>query len=245
MGLCASQPHWHDSPALQGLFRDSCPADMEEWAYLWDDAFPGGQFVGIYSVAESDEHPKYCFKAVNCSSNFGLHEVNEDGLPDEEHQVVVSPGWKSSSGQVHMSKSGSYEKSTEVQTSGSREITIEGFDHSIDISKAATAERHSGGAMRGGDIQVDGVDVQLNGSAFRFTNNGCTWLEGVKDGTCVAQLQLQHNNFGLQSEPVGFRLLTSLTEEEKQLVMAVCAASAPFLLRGCELTLDTDISISH
>lgn len=40
------------------------------------------------------------------------------------------------------------------------------------------------------------------------------------------------------SSTVGIRVLTSLTEQDKQSLLAICAACAPIMLDGCELTLN-------
>lgn len=231
----------------------------------WDGRNPfmgGGSNVGIHPYPQTDM-PTFCLRASGGVWN--MFTVATDGKPDKEKTLCLNPGWKWSTSKKGASSDyvvGDW-SSKDVQTKASRSISIEGFGKKIGIMKCADAndDKCPGMVMQGMEFSAPSQAECGGRPTMRFTPKGCQWLASAEEGTMVAEIVLaalpasmeqMANTTGdveitmdpteymnMLSAPLGLRLQTSLSSEDKQLLMAACATSSPFLLRGCEMTLDT------
>lgn len=256
------------NPARETVFVNACPEGMEEWVIQWDSRSPmmgGGSNVGIHPYPQS-EMPTFCLQASGARWN--MFTVATDGKPDKEKTLSINPGWKLASKVVPGKSDSTFvcsgEMVTRVEQKASRSISIEGVGKTIGIMKYADAndDKCPGLIMQGMEFSAPSQAECAGRPTMRFTPKGCQWLASAAEGTPVAEVVLaalpasmleQISNptgeveitldpteyMNMLSAPLGLRLQTSLSSEDKQLLMAACATSAPFLLRGCEMTLDS------
>lgn len=232
---------------------------MMEWAYQFDNRNPmfgGGSVVGVYSISEPSSMPTFGFK-LTTMGNWTFHAVaSEDGRLEPAKLAQIDVGGKWATG---------FENSgwTTKQKKASRGIGIIGFGKTVELKKVcddSAANSSNNVLLQGMDFSAaPPEEVRQSGKPImRFTTKDCRWLS-LADGTLVAELVLSlppgmtTNTTPMEEinidpmqflewmqKPVGLRLSRSLSPEDSQLLMAAVAPCAPFLLRGCELTLDSE-----
>lgn len=228
----------------------------------------GGSNVGIHPYPQTDM-PTFCLRASGARWNMFTVATDgkpdkENTLFINPGWKLAS---KITTGNSDSTFACSGEMVTKVQQKASRSISIEGFGKTIGIMKYADANDDNcpGLIMQGMEFSAPSQAECGGRPTMRFTSKGCLWLASAEEGTVVAEvvlaalpaaaarmLEQMANTTGeteitmdpteymnMLSAPLGLRLQTSLSSEDKQLLMAACATSAPFLLRGCEMTLDS------
>lgn len=227
----------------------------------------GGTKVGVHSISETCDMPAFCFLATT-RGNWTFHAVEPtDGMPQRGKlaQIDVGGKWDTKFQNTSTTPTDVYyagPTNTTIEKKTSRSIGISGFGKTMELKKTADDRDANASGMLLQGLEISAAppeEVKVSGKAItRFTTKECQWLS-VPTGTLVAEMVLslppemstnttpmEEINFNLieflnwMQKPVGLRLSCSLSPEDSQLLMAVIAPSAPCLLQGCELTLDSN-----
>jgi hypothetical protein len=237
---------------------------MEEWACRLNDSQMKAN-VGVYSLSAPAANGVPTYGLIGSGTGFDLRPLGDDGKPAPEVLVRVNPGWKHASKIENVATpEGIFVPGSAVtkqQGAATRSIGIVGFGKTVGMVKAADKDDpNKPGINLQGISFKQGSGPESGKPTMSFETDGCDWLASAPQKGCVvAEIVMGIPPWGDGPPPgpdeeitmnpqqymdwvsaaVGVRLLSALTAEEKQLLLAVCAASCPFMLRGCELTLDS------
>jgi len=153
----------------------------------------------------------------------------------------------------------------QVQKHSERCIVVLGNDQQVRVSKTPNVSHSSSlksitaPEKAGNTTVIDGVVMEVNAGQPCLVARDCSWISAATTGTTLATFvisppcgieklgALKGNTITMDAfafvkwvkKPIGVRLRSSLTPEEKHLLLAVSASVQPILLRDTESTLDT------